>query len=91
MEQCHDRATASEPDGRLSGRVASPDHADPRGAAELRLGRSGRIEDADPLVLGEAVDGEPPVLRPCREQDGARRNLAVILQPDDVASVPRFE
>ena len=91
VEQGHERAAASEPDGRLPGGVASADHADARGAAELRLGRPGGVEDAHPLVLGEAVDRQPPVLRAGREQDGARRDLVVVLQPHDVASVPRFE
>ena len=56
MEQRHERAAAREPDRGLAGGVAAADHADARGAAELRLGRPGGVEDAQALVLGEAVD-----------------------------------
>ena len=68
-----------------------PTTPDPRGAAELRLRRPGGVEDADPLVVGEAVDREAPVLRAGGEQHGARGDLVVLLEPHDVAPVSRLE
>ena len=91
MKQRHERAAAREPDGGLAGRVASADHGDPLGAAELRLGWAGGVEDAHALVLGESLDRKAPVLRAGREQDRLRGDLAILFQPQDVASVSRFE
>ena len=84
MKQRHERAAAGQPDRGLAGRVAAADHADARGAAELRLGRPGGVEDADALVAREAVDRQAPVLRAGGDQDGARGDLVILFQPDDV-------
>ncbi len=59
--------------------------------AELGLGRPGGVEDGQSLELGKPVDREPPVLGARREQDGARGDLAVVLEADEVPAVPRFE
>ncbi len=56
VQQRHERAAASEPHGGLAGRVSAADDGDALGAAELRLGRPGGVEDADALVLVEVVD-----------------------------------
>ena len=55
VQERDERAPARQPDCSLSGGVATADHRDPRSAAELRLGRAGRVEDARALVGGEAV------------------------------------
>ena len=68
VEQCHERAATREPDGGLPGRVAAAHNAHALGAAELRLRRPGRVEDAHSLVVGEVLAGEPPVLRAGGEQ-----------------------
>ena len=91
MEQRHERAAAGEPDSGLAGRVASADHANPRGAAELRLRRAGRVEHAQPLVVGESLDGESPVPRAGREQHRARRDLVTFLQVHQVTAVARLQ
>ena len=76
VQQRDERAAAGEPDGGLAGRVAAADDADARGAAELRLGRPGGVEDADPLVLREAVDRQAPVFGAGREQHRARAAIS---------------
>ena len=91
VQQRHERAAAREPDGGLAGRVAAAHDADARGAAELRLRRPGGVEDAQPLVVGETVDREPPVLGAGREHHGARGDLVVVLEPHDVAPVAGLE
>ena len=85
MQEGDEGAAAREPDRGLRRRVAAADHADPLRAAELRLGRAGRVEDADPLVLLEVVDRQAPVFGAGREQDRARRDLVALLEPDEVA------
>ena len=91
VEQRHERAAAREPDRGLARRVPAADDGDARGAAELRLGRAGRVEHAEPLVLGQPLDGQAPVLRAGREQHRARGDLVTLLEPDEVASVARLE
>ena len=91
VEKCDDRPAAGEPDGRLAGRVAAADDRDPRAGAELSLGRPGGIEDGQSLELGKPVDRETPVLGARREQDGARGDLHVVLETDEVPAVPRLE
>ena len=46
VQERDERAAAREPDGGLAGGVAAADDRDPGRAAELRLGRPGRVEDA---------------------------------------------
>ena len=91
MQQRDERAAAGQPDGGLSRGVAAADHARRAGPAELRLRRPGCVEHADPLVVGEPLDGESPVLRAGCQQHGARRDLVVVLQTDDVSLAARFE
>ena len=57
MQQCHERPAAGEPDRGLAGRVSSADNGHALAAAQLRLRRSGGVEDADVFVIGEVVDG----------------------------------
>ena len=56
VKQRHQRAAAAQPDRSLAGRVAAADDCNTRRAAELRLGRPRRVEDAEPLVLLEVGD-----------------------------------
>ena len=91
MEEGDERAAAGEPDGGLAGRVAAADDRDARAGAELGLGGPGGVEDRQSLELRKAVDRWPPVLSTRREQDGTRCDLAVLLEADEVTSVPRFE
>ena len=88
MQQRDERAAAREPDGGLAGRVASTNHGDTFGAAELRLGRPGGVEHAHPLVVGEPVDGEAAVLRASRERDCKRGDLVVVLHLQDGRPFP---
>ena len=89
MQQGDEGAAAGQPDRRLGGRVAAADDADPLGAAELRLGRPGGVEDADPLVLVEVVDRQAPVFGAGREHDRPGADLEVALEPDEVALARR--
>ena len=73
------------------GRVAAADDADPLGAAELRLGRPGGVEDAEPLVVVEVVDRQAPVFGAGREQHRAGGDLVAVLEPDQVALVAGLE
>lgn len=91
MQQRDERAAAREPDGGLAGRVASADHADARGAAELCLRGARGVEHAHALVVGEPVDREAPILRTGRQKDGAGGDLVIVLEAHDVASVAWFE
>src|SRR6478735_7168562 len=91
MKQGHERAAAREPDGRLPGGVPSTDDSDPGGAAQLRLGRAGGVEDTHTLEVGQIVNREPPILSPRREHHRTGRDLVTFLQPNDVASVARLE
>jgi hypothetical protein len=72
VQQRDERAAAREPDGGLAGRVASTNHGDTFGAAELRLGRPGGVEDAHALVSGEPLNRQAAVLRASRERDCKR-------------------
>ena len=56
VQEGDEGAAAGEPDGGLAGRVAAADDPDPLAAADLRLRRAGRVEDADPLVALEVGD-----------------------------------
>src|SRR6185437_9089897 len=60
-------------------------------AAELSLGWPGGVESRQPLELRQAVDREPPVLGARREQHSARCDLAVVLEPDEMPTVPRLQ
>ena len=91
VEEGDERAAAGEPDGGLAGGVAAADDRDARAGAELRLGRSGGVEDRQSLELGEAVDRQPAVLGARCEQDGAGGDLPVVLEADEMPAVPRFE
>jgi hypothetical protein len=91
VQQRDERAAAREPDGGLAARVASPKHGDTFGAAELRLGRPGGVEDAHALVFGERLNRQASVLRASREHDCQRGDLAVVLQSQHAASVSSFE
>ena len=91
MQEGDQGAAAGQPDRGLGGRVAAADDADPLGAAELGLGRAGGVEDADPLVLLEPVDRQPPVFGAGREQHRAGRDLVAVLEPDEVAVVAGLE
>ena len=91
MEQRHQGATARQPNGSLGGGVAAADDRDPLGTAELRLGRARRVEHADPLVLGEPVDRQPPVLGPGREHHRARVDLVAALELHDVTVLARLQ
>ena len=73
VQEGDEGAAAGQPDGGLRGRVAAADHADPLGAAELRLGRPGGVEDADPLVAVEVVDRQAAVFGAGGEQHRPRR------------------
>ena len=91
MKQRHEGAAAGKPDRCLAGRVSTADHAHAFGAAELRLGRAGGVEDARAFVLLKIVDRQPPVLRAGGDQDRARGDLVILLQPHDVTSVARLQ
>src|SRR5262249_29019107 len=67
VQQLHERAAAGEPDRSLACRVAAADDAHARCAAEPRLRRPGRVEDADAFVLGQSLEGKTPVLRAGRQ------------------------
>src|ERR687892_1787789 len=91
VEQRDERPAPREPDGGLAGGVASADHGDPFGAAELCLGWAGGVESAHALVLRESLNRKAPVLRTGREQDCPRGDLAILLQSQEVASVSRLK
>ena len=91
MQERHERAALGEPDRSLAGGVAAADHADARRAAELRLGRAGRVEHARALVVGEILERQPAVLGAGRQDDGARDDLVPLLEPDNVAAVAGLE
>ena len=91
VEEGDERAATGEPDRGLAGGVAAADDRDTRTGAELGLGRPGGVEDGQSLEFGQAVDREPPVLGARREQYGARCDLPVVLEPDEMPAVPRFE
>lgn len=91
MEQSHERAAAREPDRGLPARVAAADDRDARRAAELRLGRAGRIEHAPALVVGELVEREPPVVGAGGEDDGACRDLVLVFQSHEMSAVAWLE
>ena len=85
MQEGHEGPAPRQPDRRLGGRVAAADHRDARGAAALGLGRPGRVEDADALVVLEALDREAAVLGAGRQHDRAGRDLVPVAGADDVA------
>ena len=87
VEEGDERAAAGEPDGGLAGGVAAADDGDARAGAELGLGRTGGVEDRQSLELGEAVDREAAVLGARCEQDGARDDLPVVLEADEMPAV----
>src|SRR5277367_1088589 len=61
VEQRHECPAPGQPDGRLPCRISAADHPDALGATQLGLGRAGRIEDADSLVLLEVLHWQSPV------------------------------
>ncbi len=91
MEQRHERSSACEPDGGLPGGVAAADDGDPGCAAKLRLGWPGGVEDAQPFVVGQAVERQSPVVGAGCEHDGARGDLVLFFESDDVSSVAGLE
>src|SRR5207302_1377390 len=91
MQEGDQSAAAGEPDRCLTGGVAAADHRHPRGAAELRLGRPGRVEDARALVLGKTVEGKPPVLGAGGENNRAGGDFMSLLEAHDVAAAARLE
>src|SRR5436305_793763 len=80
VEQRDEGTAAGEPDGGLSGGVAAADDGDTGGAAQLRLGRAGRIEHAQALVVREFVEREPPVGGAGGEHDCARCDLVFFFE-----------
>jgi len=91
VKQRHERSSSREPDGGLPGGVAAANDGDTRCAAQLRLGRAGRVEDADAFVVGEAVERQAAVVGARGQDDGSRGDLVVFFEPDDVSSVSRLE
>ncbi len=91
VQEVDERAAAGEPDRRLRRRVAAADHSHPLPGAELRLGRAGGVEDADPLVVLEALDRQAPVVGAGGEQDRSRRYLVALFEPHDVAVIAGLE
>src|SRR5207237_3444068 len=61
------------------------------GAAQLRLGRAGRVEDAQTLVVAHALEREPPVVGAGGEDDGACCDLVLLFQSYEVSSLAGFE
>src|SRR5207249_6996704 len=84
VEERDEGAAAGEPDGGLSGGVTAADDGDARSAAELRLGRAGRVEHAQALVVGQALEGESPVGGAGGKHDGACCDLVLFLQSYEV-------
>src|SRR5207247_4355042 len=68
VEQGHERPSTREPDRGLAGRISSDDDGDTRCPAQLLLRRARRIEDAQALVVGEALVRKSAVLGACREE-----------------------
>ena len=87
VQQRGERAAAREPDGDLAGR-ASTNQGDTLGAAELRLGRPGGVEDAHALVSGEPLNRQAAVLRASRQRDCERGDLVVVLHLQDGRPFP---
>src|SRR5207245_3677367 len=87
VEQRDEGAATGQPDGGLSGGVATADDGDTRGAAQLRLGRPGRVEDAQAFVIAQAVEGKPPVGGAGGEHDGACCDLVLFFESYEVSSV----
>src|SRR5262245_37890151 len=83
-------AASGEPDRGLAGRVSASDDADTRAPAELGLGRSRRVEDRQSLELGETLDRKSPVLGARGQQNGARHDLPVVLEADEMPAVARL-
>src|SRR5205823_2863980 len=91
VEQRDQGSAAGEPDGSLTGRVAAADHTDARRAAQLSLGRPGGVEDADSLVVAEAVDREPAVLCAGGQKHRTGDNDVIAVQPDEVPVLELLE
>jgi hypothetical protein len=75
VQKGDDRASASEPDRGLTGRVSPTDDGNARCAAEHPLRRPCSVENGHSLVVGEAPDFQPPVLSAGRKQDRTRGEL----------------
>src|SRR6185436_16935029 len=91
VEESDECAATGEPDSRLTGGVAAADDRDAVPGAELAFGRAGGVEHRRALELGQAVDREPPILSARREQHRSRGDLPVLLEPDEMPTVSRFE
>src|SRR5262249_38686489 len=84
VKKRHERATAGEPDRRLGRGVPAPHATDPRGDAASGVLWPRSVEDADPFVRFDLGDREPAVLGAGCENDGARPDLLVAREPDEV-------
>ena len=82
------RGRARPRPGRRSCRPRQPPRESLR-RAEPRALRS--VEDGHSLELGQALDREASILGARGEQDGARCDLSVVLEPDEMPSVAWFE
>ena len=91
MQERDERAPARQPDGCLPRGVAAADHSHALAGAQLALERPGGVEDAEPLVRVETVDGQAPVFGACCEQHRAGRDLVAVLEPDHVALDARLQ
>ena len=91
VKQRHQRSAAGEPDGGLPGGVAAADDGHTRGAAKLRLRRSGRVKHAHALVVRELVDGKSPVGSAGSKHDGARGDVMPLFESNEVASIAGLE
>ena len=91
VEESDECAATGEPDSRLAGGVAAADDRDAVPGAELAFGRAGGVEHRRALELGQSVDREPPVLGARREQHRSRGDLSVLLEPDEMTTISRFE
>src|SRR5438552_16692308 len=91
VEESNERAATGEPDSCLAGGVAAADDRNAVPGAELAFRRAGGIEHRRALELGQVVDREPPILGARREQHRSRGDLPVLLEPDEVPTVSRFE
>src|SRR3954451_19473744 len=91
VKQGDEGAAPREPDRGLSRRVSPAHDRDLVAAAPACLGRSGRVEDADPLVAVEPFDRKPAVLSTVREDHGARRDLVAVLEAKNMVLSARLE
>lgn len=91
VQERHQGAAAGEPDRCLRGRVAAAHDAHALSGADLRLRRTGRVEDAGPLEMVEVGNRQAAVLGAGREHDRVRRDLDAALEAHGVALVAGLE